>query len=79
MLEGSCSPSTNFGPRRADRHPDAPDEHHRGHRRCRKIRGEHPEIGVVVLSQFADEEYAYELLKDGAAGLEYLLKGGWPM
>jgi DNA-binding NarL/FixJ family response regulator len=41
---------------------------------ARKIRGEHPEIGVVVLSQSADEEYAYELLKDGAAGLGYLLK-----
>ena len=41
---------------------------------ARKIRGEHPEIGVVVLSQFAEEEYAYELLKEGAAGLGYLLK-----
>lgn len=41
---------------------------------ARKIRGEHPEIGVVVLSQFAEEEYAYELLKDGATGLGYLLK-----
>ncbi len=41
---------------------------------ARKIRAEHPEIGVVVLSQFAEEEYAYELLKDGAAGLGYLLK-----
>ena len=41
---------------------------------ARKIRGEHPEIGVVVLSQFAEEEYAYELLKDGAAGLGYVLK-----
>lgn len=41
---------------------------------ARKIRGEYPEIGVVVLSQFADEEYAHELLKDGAAGLGYLLK-----
>ena len=41
---------------------------------ARKIRGEHPEIGVVVLSQFAEEDYAYELLKDGAAGLGYLLK-----
>jgi DNA-binding NarL/FixJ family response regulator len=29
---------------------------------------------VVVLSQFAEEEYAYDLLKDGAAGLGYLLK-----
>jgi DNA-binding NarL/FixJ family response regulator len=31
-------------------------------------------VGVVVLSQYAEEEYAYELLKDGAAGLGYLLK-----
>ena len=41
---------------------------------ARRIRSEHPDIGVVVLSQFAEEEYAYELLKDGAAGLGYLLK-----
>ncbi|HZD16714.1 MAG TPA: response regulator transcription factor [Actinomycetota bacterium] len=41
---------------------------------ARRIRGEHPEIGVVVLSQYAEEEYAYELLKEGAAGLGYLLK-----
>ena len=41
---------------------------------ARGIRAEHPDIGVVVLSQFAEEEYAYELLKDGAAGLGYLLK-----
>jgi len=41
---------------------------------AKRIRAEHPEIGVVVLSQFADEAYAYDLLKDGAAGLGYLLK-----
>ena len=41
---------------------------------ARRIRAEHPETGVVVLSQYAEEEYAYELLKDGAAGLGYLLK-----
>jgi DNA-binding NarL/FixJ family response regulator len=41
---------------------------------ARKIRAKHPETGVVVLSQFAEDEYAYELLKDGAAGLGYLLK-----
>jgi DNA-binding NarL/FixJ family response regulator len=28
----------------------------------------------VVLSQFAEEAYAFDLLKDGAAGLGYLLK-----
>jgi DNA-binding NarL/FixJ family response regulator len=41
---------------------------------ARRIRSQHPETGVVVLSQYAEEEYAYELLKDGAAGLGYLLK-----
>jgi DNA-binding NarL/FixJ family response regulator len=41
---------------------------------AKRIREEHPEVGVVVLSQFAEEEYAYELLKGGAAGLGYLLK-----
>ena len=41
---------------------------------ARRIRSDHPDIGVVVLSQFAEEEYAYELLKDGASGLGYLLK-----
>jgi DNA-binding NarL/FixJ family response regulator len=41
---------------------------------AKRIREEHPDIGVVVLSQYAEEEYAYDLLKDGAAGLGYLLK-----
>lgn len=41
---------------------------------ARRIRAEHPETGVVVLSQFAEEEYAYDLLRDGADGLGYLLK-----
>jgi DNA-binding NarL/FixJ family response regulator len=41
---------------------------------ARRIRNDHPSTGVVVLSQYAEEEYAYELLKDGAEGLGYLLK-----
>jgi DNA-binding NarL/FixJ family response regulator len=41
---------------------------------ARRIRAEHPETGVVVLSQYTEEDYAYELLKDGAEGLGYLLK-----
>jgi DNA-binding NarL/FixJ family response regulator len=39
-----------------------------------RIRAEHPEIGVLVLSQYSEEEYAYELLRQGAGGLGYLLK-----
>jgi DNA-binding NarL/FixJ family response regulator len=39
-----------------------------------QIRARHPRVGVVVLSQHADEAYAFQLLKDGTAGLAYLLK-----
>jgi len=38
------------------------------------IRKAHPGVGVVVLSQHADEAYAFELLKFGTQGLAYLLK-----
>src|SRR5712691_1320237 len=41
---------------------------------AKEIRATHPDIGVVVLSQYVEEAYAYDLLKDGAAGLGYLLK-----
>lgn len=41
---------------------------------AKRIRAEHPDIGVVVLSQYVEEEYAFELLKDGVGGLGYLLK-----
>jgi DNA-binding NarL/FixJ family response regulator len=41
---------------------------------AKTIRAMHPTIGVVVLSQFVEETYAFDLLKDGAAGLGYLLK-----
>ena len=51
-----------------------PTNSNEGIEAAKKIRADHPAIGVVVLSQFAEEEYAYELLKDGAAGLGYLLK-----
>src|SRR5882672_4346099 len=39
-----------------------------------KIRAEHPGLGVVILSQHADPEYALEFLRDGSAGRAYLLK-----
>lgn len=41
---------------------------------ARKIRFDHPSIGVVVLSQYANALYAFELFQDGTAGLAYLLK-----
>jgi DNA-binding NarL/FixJ family response regulator len=39
-----------------------------------RIREAHPEIGIVVLSQYAEATYALELLGGGTAGLAYLLK-----
>jgi DNA-binding NarL/FixJ family response regulator len=39
-----------------------------------EIRRRHPGIGILVLSQHADDSYAFELLKDGTAGLGHLLK-----
>ena len=38
------------------------------------IRRADPAIGVVILSQYADESYAFELFKNGTGGLAYLLK-----
>jgi len=51
-----------------------PTGHDEGIRAAKAIRASHPSIGVVVLSQFADEHYAADLLSDGATGLGYLLK-----
>jgi DNA-binding NarL/FixJ family response regulator len=51
-----------------------PGHHMEGIEAAHRIRAEHPDVGVVVLSQFAEESYALELLKDGTAGLAYLLK-----
>lgn len=41
---------------------------------AKRIRAEYPDIGVVVLSQYAEHDLAFELLSDGVAGLGYLLK-----
>ncbi len=45
-----------------------------GLRAARVIREEMPDIGVLVLSQYVEEDYALELLGDDAAGVGYLLK-----
>jgi len=45
-----------------------------GVRAALQIRSDHPEVGVVVLSQYVEPEYALRLFEDGAAGLAYLLK-----
>jgi DNA-binding NarL/FixJ family response regulator len=41
---------------------------------ARTIRAEHPSTGVVVLSQYANALYAFQLFENGTEGLAYLLK-----
>ena len=41
---------------------------------AKKIRTDFPATGVVVLSQYVEDDYAFELLSDGVEGLGYLLK-----
>src|SRR5215213_10115789 len=51
--------------------PTGTDE---GIRLAAELRDSHPEIGVVILSQFADPMYALALLERGSDGRAYLLK-----
>ena len=39
----------------------------------RQLASEYPDIGIIILSIYADEEHVYQALRSGAAG--YLLKG----
>jgi DNA-binding NarL/FixJ family response regulator len=51
--------------------PTSTDE---GIRAATRLRSTHPDIGVVVLSQYAEPGYATALLADGSAARAYLLK-----
>jgi DNA-binding NarL/FixJ family response regulator len=53
---------------------DAADPAMEGIDAAHVIRAEYPGTGVVILSQYADESYAFELFRNGTAGLAYLLK-----
>lgn len=41
---------------------------------AKAIRADHPEVSVLVLSQYIEESYALDLLSDSAEGVGYLLK-----
>jgi DNA-binding NarL/FixJ family response regulator/class 3 adenylate cyclase len=45
-----------------------------GLRAAQQIRERHPEVAVLVLSQYAEPAYAMELLSESAEGVGYLLK-----
>jgi DNA-binding NarL/FixJ family response regulator len=63
-------------------HPDAvitdirmpPTNQMEGIDAAHEIRSRHPQVGVVVLSQYVNSLYAFELFRDGTTGLAYLLK-----
>jgi DNA-binding NarL/FixJ family response regulator len=63
-------------------HPDVvvtdirmpPTNSNEGIQIAERLRSSAPSVGVVVLSQYADAEYALALLDKGAAGRAYLLK-----
>lgn len=45
-----------------------------GLRAAIRLRRDHPEVAVLVLSQYVEEQYATELLADAGRGVGYLLK-----
>jgi DNA-binding NarL/FixJ family response regulator len=45
-----------------------------GLKAAQEIREQHPEVGVLVLSQYVEPTYAMELLAESAEGVGYLLK-----
>jgi DNA-binding NarL/FixJ family response regulator len=51
-----------------------PDNTDDGLRAAIKLRAEHPDLRVLVLSQYVEPDYAQALLAGNAAGVGYLLK-----
>jgi DNA-binding NarL/FixJ family response regulator len=51
-----------------------PDNTDDGLRAALEIRASQPGVGVLVLSQYAEERYAVDLIGDSAEGVGYLLK-----
>ncbi len=51
-----------------------PTQTDEGLRAAREIRQRHPDVGVLVLSQHVEPDYAMELLAESAEGVGYLLK-----
>ncbi len=45
-----------------------------GVRAAIEIRAKHPQIGILLLSQYVEVAYAQELLSSGSGGIGYLLK-----
>ena len=51
-----------------------PDHADDGLRAALQIRAARPGVGVLVLSQFLEDSYVFDLVADGAQGIGYMLK-----
>ena len=51
-----------------------PDHADDGLRAALQIRAARPGVGVLVLSQFLEDSYVFDLVADGAQGVGYMLK-----
>jgi DNA-binding NarL/FixJ family response regulator len=81
-LEAQCGDADALLREIEQRRPDVvltdirmpPTNTNEGIRLAAQLRREHPDIGVVVLSQYADPGYVLQLLESGSEGRAYLLK-----
>lgn len=81
-LQGTCGTYDELVAMVGEVHPDVvltdirmpPTNTDEGIRAARWMREAHPDIGVVVLSQYASPAYAYALFEDGSDARAYLLK-----
>ena len=82
VLEAECGDADTLLREIEERRPDVvltdirmpPTNTNEGIRLAAHLRRAHPEIAVVVLSQYADPGYVLELLESGSEGRAYLLK-----
>lgn len=78
----SCASGGELAPAIADAPPDVvvtdirmpPTHTDEGIRLAAELRESHPQVGVVVLSQFAEPDYALALFESGTRGRAYVLK-----
>jgi DNA-binding NarL/FixJ family response regulator len=81
-VEAECEDLDSLLREIEDRRPDVvltdirmpPTQSDEGIRLAARLRAERPEVGVVVLSQYAEPGYVLALLESGSDGRAYLLK-----
>jgi DNA-binding NarL/FixJ family response regulator len=81
-IEAECEDLDSLLREIEDRRPDVvltdirmpPTQSDEGIQLAARLRAEHPEVGVVVLSQYAEPGYVLALLDSGSDGRAYLLK-----